>query len=91
MRQRTIWQFPVKMADAFAVTMPKGSEVVSVQMQRGTPVMWALVNDDPGPIEERRFAVHGTGHPVPADRTRHVGTFQEQGGAVVWHLFEVTR
>jgi hypothetical protein len=50
--------------------------------------MWALVNPEASK-EKRRFELYGTGHDVPeSDGLIHVGTFQMQDGALVFHLFE---
>ncbi len=50
------------------------------------PFIWALVDTD-APEEARVFHVRGTGHPADA-LGRYVGTFQIDGGALVFHLFE---
>lgn len=88
---RTIWKFPVKVDDLFELVMPKGARVLSVQNQGiNGPQMWAIV-DSKAPTERRRFRIFGTGHPMGGDEALdYVGTFQASGGALVWHLFEVT-
>ncbi len=82
----TIWKFPVPVADSFAVNMPVGARLLSVQVQHGEPVMWALV-DPAASMELRRFHVYGTGHPVGSEAGEFVGTFQIHGGSLVFHLF----
>jgi hypothetical protein len=67
--------------------LPDGAQVLTVQMQHGSPCMWALV-DLARPIGRRFFDVYGTGHAMPADPGRYVATFQMEGGALVWHVFE---
>lgn len=85
---REIWKFKVEIADTFTVSMPKSARFLSVQMQKGTPQMWFLVD----PSEEKmdlRFGIRGTGQPfviTPFDK--FLGTFQEAGGTLIWHLFE---
>lgn len=45
--------------------------------------------DDPVlPLRERTFRVFGTGHPLPDDAAKHVGTAVTPSGQLVWHLFE---
>ncbi len=84
---KTIWKFDVAVNDGFSVDMPLGSRVICVQVQRSSPVMWALV-DTAEPLRSRRFRVYGTGNPADgATVAGYVGTFQT--GALVWHLFEV--
>ena len=68
--------------------MPQGAQVLTVQMQNGTPCLWAKV-DPTRPAELRIFDVYGTGHTMPDDpRMVYVATFQMDGGALVWHAFE---
>jgi len=88
---RTIWKFPLAVADFQTVDMPIGAEVLAVQPQREQVCLWAKV--DPSRDKERRgFWIIGTGHPIEDDRERnigrHVGTFQLHGGALVFHVFE---
>ena len=85
---KRIWKYTV-MTDEFTHQMPKGAEVLDVQVQSGVPHLWALV-DDIAPMERRRFATVGTGHPLPDEISdgKHVGTFQLHGGALVFHLFD---
>ena len=87
--QKSIWKFPVDAVDLFGVEMPEGAEILSVQVQRGTPCVWAMV--DPGRKKEtRNFVVYGTGHPVSnSGAKKFIGTFQLGGGDLVFHLFEL--
>lgn len=87
---RTIHKYPVPMQDEFAVKMPAGAEVLTVQAQHNDPCVWALV-DTRRPYQERLFALCGTGYPAPEDTGWHppwlyVGTFQLDNG-FVGHLF----
>ena len=60
------------------------------QMQGEQPQLWALVDPDQ-PNEWRTFEMYGTGHPMPANPGEYVETFQMDGGALVWHVFEAPR
>ncbi len=82
----TIWKFDVSIDDSFVLSMPMGARPVSVQMQCDKPCLWAIV-DELRPVEQRRFYIVGTGHDIPR-RAAYVGTFQQHGGMLVWHLFE---
>jgi hypothetical protein len=86
---RTIWKFPLRTTDAQNVEMPAGSQVLSVQTQAGVPCLWALVD----PAKEkttRTFAIVGTGHPLPPQPGVYVGSYQLDGGALVFHVFDVS-
>lgn len=86
-----VHKYRVGLSDLFAVEMPRGAQILDVQVQRGTPQMWALV-DPAAPIERRQFRLVGTGHHFKLfedQQPKHVGTFQLDSGALVFHLFEI--
>lgn len=84
----TVWKYPFDVTDRFDLEMPHGVQMLSVQVQDGVPCLWALVDDENTKVTVR-FRVVGTGNPAPdmyIFRT-FVGTFQLEGGALVFHLF----
>ena len=86
----TIYKYPLEPGRT-EIPMPLGAQVLTVQMQNGTPCLWAKVGQEPRPAGLRIFDVYGTGHTMPDDpRLIYVGTFQMDGGALVWHVFEST-
>jgi hypothetical protein len=82
-----IWKFPLVIIDHQTVEMPFFSTPLAVQMQHGELMLWALV-EPTSPLRPKKFAVHGTGHSVPAGE-KYIGTAQMAGGELVWHVFEV--
>lgn len=87
----TIWKFPFSVEDRLEISMPRGAEILDIQVQHGRPCMWALVNPEMA-IQVRRFHIFGTGHHIPDElrnKMTYVGTFQIEGGALVFHVFEV--
>lgn len=86
----TIWKFKIEIVDSQEIPMPTGAQVLTVQMQGGTPFIWAIC-DPLAPMKDRGFALYGTGHHVQdmdLPYLRYVGTFQMEGGSLVFHLFE---
>ena len=82
----TIWKYDLRLVDVQNVRLPVAAKILAVQVQRGVPRLWALV--DPGaPEENRRIAIRGTGHPIDM-AGEYIGTFQVEGGALVFHVFE---
>jgi hypothetical protein len=83
----TIWKFPLRVTDEQAVDMPIGAEILSVQTQHDIPCIWALVNPK---IKSRPrvFNIFGTGHEVPAEKLKFVGSFQVADEDGAFHLFE---
>lgn len=89
---RTIYKYPFQVDDEVWIALPYGAEILSVQKQGASPlgslVLWALVDTDEPP-EDRRLLIRGTGHEASSILSRrYVGSVQEQGGALVWHVFE---
>ena len=70
--------------------LPKGAKILAVQTQHGTPQIWILLNPE-AKTEKRRFLVYPTGYPFEIELNKkliHIGTFQLDGGYLVFHLFE---
>ncbi|MFA5048642.1 MAG: hypothetical protein WC516_06480 [Patescibacteria group bacterium] len=68
--------------------MPKGAEVLSVGVQFGKDVcLWVKINTD-NELEDRKFNIYGTGHPIYKTDQRFIGTFQLFNGEGIFHLFE---
>lgn len=98
MSNMRIFKYEVKIADQFEIKMPKGADILNVQMQKEVPCIWAMV-DTEAEEETRCFRVIGTGNPIPEfDESskmrykrgyKYIGTFLQYNGALVWHLLEV--
>ena len=73
------------------VEMPKGAKILTVQNQFEQCCIWAFV-DPFADTEKRCFVLVATGQ-VFYDRSDlvYIGTFQLQGGGLVFHLFEITK
>jgi hypothetical protein len=87
---KTVWKFPVPMAESMVIEMPQGAQIVAFANQdvtglaNGALFLWAIV-DDAAPIIDRHFQIVGTGHEAPAGA--YIGTAQMP--PFVWHLFEI--
>lgn len=76
--------------ESVKIDLPKGAEILTVQAQRGTPVMWALVDPD-AETETRLFGTFGTGHPLGNGAgvvTKYIATYQLESMGLVFHVFE---
>lgn len=85
---KTIYKYPLPYGRLLGVKlyMPTGAQILSVQMQDGDMVMWALV-DPQNPKEHRDdIRIYGTGFELLSSPGRHVATLQD--GPFVWHVFE---
>lgn len=77
------------------VEMPSGSEVLSVENQRETLTVWALVNPEEKRMVQRKFALLATGatlaRPAAAELRRDfvfMNTILFSGGSFVLHVFK---
>jgi hypothetical protein len=89
---RAIWKFEIPVGGG-VVEMPPG-EVISVAanpLDPGVVWIWAIVDVQAEPLA-RHFEVVGTGHELSDAHTAEsfLGTCVAAGGALIWHVFEVT-
>ena len=86
----TVYKYAIPVEDSFSLPMPIGARVLCVQVQRGEPCIWAMINTG-ADLVRRQFALRGTGHNcdgLGSSRT-YVGTFQLGEGSFVGHLFDL--
>lgn len=68
------------------IELPEGAQILSLQLQKGIPTIWALV--DPEAVTyTRRFFVVATGEEI-GDHLEYVGTFQVPESELVFHIFK---
>jgi hypothetical protein len=86
---KTIWKFTLKITDFQSINLPKESQLLTVQIQKGVPCIWALVNPNKKK-EEIQIRIFGTGHPIEENfNGKYVGTFQVEEGLLIFHVFIV--
>jgi len=84
-----VWKFRLKPQSLCTLQIPKGAQILAVQAQRDEPCIWVIV-DPLAPTETRRFRIFGTGHLIETDEPlAYRGTCQLNGGALVFHVFEI--
>lgn len=87
---RSIWKFPFPVTGRQSLTLPKGSVILHIEVQRETPCLWAMVDVDQKESETRVLRIYGTGHPLnfPIERLKHLNSIMLDGGSLVFHVFE---
>lgn len=89
----TVFKYPLttstrhghNVTDRLTLTLPKAAEIVHVGLDpNGTPCLWAVVDTKVG-TEKVTVLTVGTGHPLPDDTDKHLGSFTQ--GPFVWHVF----
>lgn len=85
---KTIYKYPIAIDDHVRITMPRGSIILTAQMQAGLPHLWVLSNAHAAHVRfvVRTLRIVGTGHPVPFDLP-YIATVQDVFG-LVWHIFD---
>lgn len=75
--------------------LDKNAVLLGVQLQYGKPTLWYRTIPDAilpeHPCERRFINVVGTGHEIPADSGKYLGTLQFNDGTFVAHYFESTK
>ena len=86
-----IFKYTLDLVAEQVIAMPKGASILTVRVQSGQPVLWALADETQAQSVLRKLAIHGTGEPIgPGKAQRHVGTFQAGEDAATWHVFEAS-
>lgn len=85
-----IWKWTLLQKERQTILMPEGAKILTVQVQDGNPQLWALCQENSDvPKQKREIAIYGTGNPVPEPNGTYISSFQLEGGAFVFHAFEV--
>jgi len=85
-----IYKYQFEIDDRVVIDLPEHARVLTVQMQRGVPTLWASFQPDtPQRYRHREFRIVGTGHEFSESGLSYVGSIQER--EFVWHVFEVGR
>ena len=85
---QTIWKFPLTALGTIRFSMPRDAVPLCVQVQNEIPTIWARIPDTDAQSFTRTFRVFGTGHNMDNFQGEYIGTFQLDGGALVFHVFE---
>ncbi|KKN34697.1 hypothetical protein LCGC14_0791240 [marine sediment metagenome] len=85
-----ILKYPFEVDGEVNIQMPAGARVLTVQVQYGSPCLWAAVVPE-APIETRSFRIFATGQKIDIDLTQaqYIGTFPLREGSFIGHLFEI--
>lgn len=87
-----ILKWSLAITDKQTLRLPAGAKILTVQLQYGTPQLWALCDEAMAARygkTSRYISIYGTGNPMPDDPGEYIATFQMEGGALVWHVFEI--
>jgi hypothetical protein len=84
---KKIFKYSLKVTDYQEISLPKGYEILTIDVQFDNPYIWVLV-DPNSPTMDVTFEIFGTGHPIHENKHRSfVGSFQIGDGNLVFHCF----
>jgi hypothetical protein len=86
---RTIFKYPVELAHAFQLELPRGAKFINLgQDTRYSEKisLWFEVDTEEQDRTTRTFYIVGTGQPIPAAATQHIGSVIML--PFVWHIYE---
>jgi hypothetical protein len=83
---KTIHKYGLDVVRVQTVELPAHAEILSVQVQHGRPVMWAIVEDQNSKVQ-RTVVMQGTGWELPhyVEKKDFIGTVQLV--SLVFHFF----
>lgn len=84
---KTIWKYKIAIADKQLIDMPMGAKPLYVGKQDSDIYLWVEI-DSSVKTYPRPISVYGTGHEMPENPGRYVGTFMLGGGALVFHVYD---
>lgn len=83
-----VWKYTLETGTK-SLAVPLDAKFLYVAVQYGEPQLWALVNPKASK-EIRQIRIVGTGHYMDLSNTyEHLGSFLLEGGALVFHVFEI--
>lgn len=81
----TIWKYEVEHENT-GITVPVGTFPLYVAKQYGKLCVWCRVDTEETEMQNLIILIRGTGRSIP-DGVHYLGSFQEEGGIFVFHVF----
>lgn len=82
---KTVWKYPLELAEHSVIAMPEGAVPRYVALQGNMPFIWMEVEPSRKAVARHVFIV-GTGQYIPQGKT-YVGSVQTTGVVYVWHVY----
>lgn len=83
---KTIHKYELQINDRIVINTSHVDRWLSVDVQRGQPVVWAVVDTDK-PTQSHTLYIRGTGHPMTGEEAAYLGTVLLDNGSLVFHVF----
>lgn len=83
---RTIYKYPLDIVDTQIVRLPRGSLILTCQIQNNELYLWAEIDTNEKETVNAVVSIFGTGHSIPLDYDGyHLASVQQD--EYVWHVF----
>lgn len=84
---KVIYKYPLEVTDKQTISMPMDAKIISIQEQKGKPVVWVMTNGKK-PMKDVVFHMVETGKPfLLRDILKYLRTIQLLSGNYVMHIF----
>lgn len=90
---KTIFKYPINLNPYVnqEVWMPPDAQILTVQIQKNQPCIWALIDTDDIRAKAFQIEIFETGQEIEQENDverRYLGTCQMDDGDYVFHVFE---
>lgn len=82
---KVIYKYPLNITPKQSVTLYEDTEILSITPKYGGVFMWACHETDM-PAKSVEISMYGTGHKIPDDPGKYIGTVHLDNG-LVFHYF----
>lgn len=86
---QVVYKFDVPYDGEFSIKLPRGAQVLCVDVQNDEPKLWVQMTTETAYFDERYFKLVPTGMPFNADYLIYIGTFLSLNTRFVGHLYEM--
>lgn len=82
-----IWKYWLDVAEEQDLVVPLGAQPLTVQLQQGRPMLWAVVAPDASRAPTLTIFCRSTNQAMTGREGQHLGTVQMPDGDGVYHYF----
>ena len=83
-----IFKTVLDLEDTQRIDLPMGATLLTVQTQNGKLCLWYECYEK-ALMQKRVIAIFGTGHPMPDNPGKYIGTVQLSDGGLVFHVYDL--
>lgn len=84
-----IWKWELEITDEQVIKVPEGIDILCVQLQKGKPCLWFIVDTEITTYENITIRTIGTDHEFNDGASLlYIGTYQQLEGNLVFHVFQ---